>query len=527
MSTPFPNGIANPVSFTVSPGKVIYQFNNKNLNTSITYNGGAIVTDCNLELLFWGSFWDIATNPSVGDIIAAVKDILNSPYLSGLEPYGFQSLSFQGSMIIHSPSPGTTYSESDIDNMVWNLIDHGIFNKPQDEDPRTIYMVFAPQTSSFRQNIPGFTVGGEHDGATDVDLILPEVNHAWIAFVNYNNSMDSLMELFTHELVETITDPEPPSGYHDNATTSRTITEIGDYCENFFGWVNGHMVASYYSKTLQGCIVPSFPFIRRISLSVQSQLINSTKVLTDITRPAPPNSFCFSGTYSWTLYNEINTYTFYVDVSTYLDPLIVWQINNNDATAGTIQVPSDLSLDPLFNYEFATLPSYNSEIDVTINNNVLTVTTKNGQAPATIQISCSVNENGLPSEYGTLRQTGIILPVFGWVREMDNRFQQDLKACGEKLYRIVKSGIKQKVKTIPIPIGDPGAKIKIISLVGVREEDQVKIREVLSYADELKEHNAVLAERLRQYAGSLITGGHQNIDQGASAGDGLNSTMLS
>jgi len=525
MATPFPSGIANPVSFTVSPGKIIYQYTKQNLNTSITYNGGAIVTVCNLELLFWGSFWDTAANPSVNDIIGAVKDILNSPYLSGLEPFGFQSLSLQGSMIIHSPAPAATYAESDVADMVWKLIDDGLFKKPQDEDPRTIYMIFAPKTSSFQQTIPNVVVGGEHDDATDLDLIPPEFNHAWIAFVNYTNSLDGLMEVFTHELVETITDPEPPSGYYDNAAQNPNITEIADYCSNIYGWVNGHMVSSYYSKSLLGCIVPTLPFLREINLSVQSQLISSAEVLTGTTDPAPANSFCFSGSYTWILFNEINTYTFSLDVSTYRDPLIVWQINNNDASSGTLQVPADPSLDPLISYEFAKLPVYNSEIDVAINNNILTVSTKNLQLPATIQVSCSVSENGLPAEYGTLRQTSIITPVYGWVREMDSRFQQDLRACGERLYGIKKEGIKQKVKTIPIPVGDPGDKIKTIVLEGVRQQDQTRIREVLFLIDELKEQNASLAERLRQYAGSLITASHQSNNHGSTAVNGVESMV--
>jgi hypothetical protein len=504
----FPAGLANPIDFTLSPGEIIYQYTKQNLNTSITYNGGAIVTVCNLELLFWGSFWDTASSPSVNDIIGGVQDILNSPYLSGLKSYGFQSISLKGSRIVHSPAPAATFAEPNVAQMVWDLIDNGDFKKPQDENPRTIYMVFAPQNSIFQQVIPGVIVGGQHDDATDTDIIPPEINHAWIAFVNYFGSLDSLMVVFTHELVETITDPEPPSGYYDNATTGQ-ITEIADYCSSYLGWVNGHTVSAYYSNSMLGCIVPSLPFIRKINLIVQTNVISSEEIQTGVTGPAPANSFCFSGSYSWILYNEINTYIFTLDVSTYLFPTITWQINGNDAVAGTIQVPADVSLDPLLSYEFATPPAYNSLIDVAINNNLLTVTTKNLQLPATIQVSCSVSENGLPAEYGTTKQTSLILPVYGWVRKMDNRFQQDLRFCGDKIFKIERSGIKQKVKTIPVPIGDPGEKLKAIHLEGVSKENQAGIREALSRMDELNDKNSSLAKKLHQYVGSLITDGHQ------------------
>ncbi len=172
-------------------------------------------------------------------------------------------------------------------------------------------------------------------------------------------------------------------------------------------------------------------------------------------------------------------------------------------------VPADVSLDPLLSYQFEKPPVYSCAIDVILANNVLTITTQNLQLPATIQVACSVSENGLPAAYGTTLQTSIIVPIYGWIRKMDNRFQQDLRACGEKLYEIVRSGIKQRQKTVPIPIGDPGQKIKKISLEGVLAE-QDRIREILFLADKMNERNVFMEKQWLQYAGSLITSDHQD-----------------
>src|SRR3954447_5836666 len=98
-----PSSLSNPASSISEPGRTVWKFNSP--PQSLHFDGGAIITTARLVLLFWGDFWQTATNPSVTDIHQAVSQILASPYLSEVMQYGFESLTLDPPMIVISPEP--------------------------------------------------------------------------------------------------------------------------------------------------------------------------------------------------------------------------------------------------------------------------------------------------------------------------------------------------------------------------------------------------------------------------------------
>jgi hypothetical protein len=170
--------LTNPSGMLWEPGRMIWKFPTPPV--SLTFDGGAIVGTARLVLLFWGDFWQSASNPSVADIYQAVVDVLNSPYLSEVMQYGFRWLSLDPPHIVNKPGPPyPTFSSDDAKNMVRDLIDDDKFPEPDDDsgDGRIVYMVFAPQGSTYDDR----TASGAHGEATDYDFPA-DIDHAWVGW---------------------------------------------------------------------------------------------------------------------------------------------------------------------------------------------------------------------------------------------------------------------------------------------------------------------------------------------------------
>ncbi len=72
-----PSGLSNPVGSIFEPGRTIWKFITP--PAGLHFDGGAIVGTARLVPLFWGLFWQTATNPSVADVHQAIAEILRRP----------------------------------------------------------------------------------------------------------------------------------------------------------------------------------------------------------------------------------------------------------------------------------------------------------------------------------------------------------------------------------------------------------------------------------------------------------------
>ena len=256
---------------------------------SVHNEGGALILNAQLELLFWGAAWQTAS-PSTTDVASAVEGMLASPYLLGLAEYGFQNATVRGSTIIATPDPPQNYSFDDAGNLVWNLIDDGRFPDPDDDGGRILYMVFMPPGTN-PPLIPGTTdtAVGAHSDPDDFDLP-DDRDYAWVGWVS-NGPLEQITQVFSHELVEAITDPEP----HDPAwQMNRAINdgkEIGDACNNTVDVVDGITVQAYWSERHKSCVIPKglgpLPTLRSLEQGcrVQSGSAGSAYVSLDRTTP--------------------------------------------------------------------------------------------------------------------------------------------------------------------------------------------------------------------------------------------------
>ncbi len=217
---------------------------------SASYQGGTFVQSVSLELVFWGSEWQTLTSPSSGDIVGAVKKMVQSPYFMGLTQYGFQDIHVRGATTLLSDPP-STFDFSDVGNQAWDRIDGGTFPHPDDE--AVVYMFFMPKSASFNDA----NVRGSHGAPSDFDPPF-DLDRAWVGWSSYG-SLDYVTDVFSHELVEMITDPEPSSEAWVITRNLNGGNEFGDACNNTVDYLDDVMVQAYWSQAQHACTIPFGP----------------------------------------------------------------------------------------------------------------------------------------------------------------------------------------------------------------------------------------------------------------------------
>lgn len=238
-------------------------------------NGGPVIERARVWLIFWGSAWEALRpepDPSSDQITASFRQILDSPFLSRLHDYrpsiGYrypsQNAVLGGTMTVRSElgtgatksaaDPPAAFKDQDVTNLVTNLITARFPRLPEPRDPNELYVVVTPADGAMANK----SAKGEHYAA---DVLGWTAHLAWLKFGGmFRGDIDALTAIFSHELVEAITDPEGSAilGRANTCGNRKGWCEIGDVCENrFIRMPSGVVVQSYYSDTDGACIVPT------------------------------------------------------------------------------------------------------------------------------------------------------------------------------------------------------------------------------------------------------------------------------
>jgi hypothetical protein len=219
-------------------------------------NGGPVLENARIQLVFWGNAWaaNPAPTPSANQVATGMTNLLASPYLSALSQYrnNLGQASLRGTTMVTNSNPQNPFSDQNVIDMLTGLLNNGTLPNPLFET--VLYMVVMPQGV----NNTGSGFIGEHTFFNfQVQLgfftVTVPVHFAWIT---NNGTLDSVTTIMSHELVESITDPEG-SAILGNAGVCNQggWCEIGDVC-NTAGRVNGVQVQSYWSDVDDACIIP-------------------------------------------------------------------------------------------------------------------------------------------------------------------------------------------------------------------------------------------------------------------------------
>jgi hypothetical protein len=292
---------------------------------SISDAGAGSISSADLELLFWGNQWQTATGPSANDIIAAVQQLLASPYLSALSQYGFSNIRLRGSTIVLNPAPpAPRYSADDVRDMVWALIDDNVFPEPDDDGGRIFYMVFAPNGTLYADT----SARGAHSTAHDTDLF--DGDDAWIGWSN-NGDLDFIINVFTHELVEGITDPGPDRGWIMNRSINGGI-EVGDACNKTADRLDGLLIQAYWSEIDKACVIPWHPYSAFVDYG--TDILDSIPLDSGVARvqPGPCHQ---SADYQWWTQQHHQQQKLVVRTKGFQIPVYEWQIGTEKIVSGT------------------------------------------------------------------------------------------------------------------------------------------------------------------------------------------------
>jgi hypothetical protein len=245
---------------------------------TVSDGGGPKITNVNVHLLLWGSQWlSASNNPSAGSVVNAIDSIITGPYMNALNQYGIGSGTLADAFIITSPNPPNPFSDNNVADMVWNVIDAGFFPEPDDSAGRNEFFAFIMPPGVNTNRTDGAI--GLHTIANDYDFLF-DFDNAWYCWVMNNGTLDSITQIFSHELVEACTDPEG-SGIQVNPRSSSSWLEIGDICQNSSGRLNGVWVQSYWSQSDRVCIIPTIPtnpmppeFRRKITVNAHFHVVD-------------------------------------------------------------------------------------------------------------------------------------------------------------------------------------------------------------------------------------------------------------
>src|SRR5512143_739694 len=250
---PLPTRLETPTEAQVGPGSgdlIFHGACDAPASTTTSSDGGAIISNVSLQLLFWGSAWNSNPLPPIGQVVNAVNSILQGPYLSGLGQYGVGGGVLQGAWIVTGRDPNNPFSDDDVHGIIGDLIDQGSFPEPDDPGGRNLYMFILPANIRSENT----KISGEHTYDSDYDFPF-DYDKAWFGWVTHNGTLDSLTPIFSHELVEACTDPEG-DGVQVNPRSDSDWHEIGDVCCST-ARVDGVLVQSYWSERDSACIIPT------------------------------------------------------------------------------------------------------------------------------------------------------------------------------------------------------------------------------------------------------------------------------
>jgi hypothetical protein len=218
--------------------------------TATSSDGGMVVTKPQCAVLFYGSAWKGSSiTPDAGTLLAMFSSVINkSPYLDALMSYGIGSGAvLVGECRIVDKDPPNPFSQDDGADVVSAMID-SYYSTLDPRDRPNMYSVILPPGVAFVSDDARDSGYHAESGGNYFAVVL-------------NGPVDQMTTTFTHEFVETATDPEGDA-WQIEPRNDTSWNEICDICEPApTATINGVAVAPYFANYVggAGCLVPQPP----------------------------------------------------------------------------------------------------------------------------------------------------------------------------------------------------------------------------------------------------------------------------
>ncbi len=435
---------------------------------SVQHHGGPVGSGMPVELLFWGDWWNSAEGISRQVlIITRVQAVLASDYFSELKQYGIDRPHWRGAKVVTSPGPPSAFNSKDdvqaVPDLIDDLIDDDVFPDPDDE--KIAFIVFMPK---------GFTesIGELGSHTKDYNYTFPwDIDWYWVAWVkSYGDTPDSdpedVIGVFTHELVEMLSDPEADAWYADNPQKG----EIGDAAiiggnkspklPGQAAWVNGAHVTAYWSNQYGKTVIP-------IDRDYQARILGKIRlehrdVIHSTFRPDPNDSrlcnllpqCCFADRdYKLTLVKRDEIVHLSVETQRYRQPQLVWTVEGNLVTNDTT-----LWLDVIaeaFDGHKSKIITKTIAVQCKFINNDLTLRSVGNEANFDITVSCTITDGSITGNIliNVIAKPAVTIGFVGVELIVDAEYENQRKQCEKAAAEMLKkAGIPKSRKA---KIGDP------------------------------------------------------------------------
>ena len=246
---------------------------------TVTYHGGAVLSNVGVEAVFLGSGW--STDPSLsaqtGQVGTFLQFLTNSSFMDVLGGYGVGRGAYFDGLVDPAALPGVL-SDGQIQATLANAIENGSLGAP---DANRLYIVYVEPgvniTTSFGTSAKDFY--GYHSaflGPTGVP-----VNYAVLPYPTDPNGpypglspFETLTKVSAHELAESVTDPQGDgvgqTAWYDNTwrdpSSGQRGGEIGDIEDGVILDLGGYVVQGVAGKHDQLLIPAGATFDPRFAL---------------------------------------------------------------------------------------------------------------------------------------------------------------------------------------------------------------------------------------------------------------------
>jgi hypothetical protein len=210
--------------------------------------GGPVLAAARVRLIYWGSAW--GTHLALrSQIDTAARSILTGGYVKTLSEY---RANIGAGMLVESLAyaagrgPADNFTDDEVQGVLRNMMTGGLL--PQPTDDQHLYLVVTP---------PGVAVNGilgEHwyFGYACNDGTQRNVHYGWVTGTQISDYSCTM----SHELVESITDPEMNAITFASCPGVDGTCEIGDVCDQCYSLGDGTVVQNWYSKKQRACVSP-------------------------------------------------------------------------------------------------------------------------------------------------------------------------------------------------------------------------------------------------------------------------------
>src|SRR5438270_2304304 len=178
-------------------------------------------------------------------MLSNVESINTGPYLDGPLQYRVSKPRLVQTLVLDSEDPPNPFDKDDAGNRIKDLIGDGVFPEPVN-DNEAAYAVFLPSKVGGKVlTLPPNQVG-YHSNYLNFDWGDFDFSYVHVAWAGNDGNRQTISLNFSHELVETLTDPDG-SGWQVDPRSSFDWNEICDVCSSAT-ILNGVAVSSYWSS---------------------------------------------------------------------------------------------------------------------------------------------------------------------------------------------------------------------------------------------------------------------------------------